>query len=272
VKWNASAANRFSLGQAYINTGRYSDAESQFNQVQSLEPHKPNGYYGLGQTYAREGRYNDAVNAFKKAIDVQQDFYDAYAEMAYAYVDSGQMDEANQIHDLLKDEASDLAATVSSYIYQVAPPKIDYAYAYSSFIYGAAAGTQVSALDAYLATANASKTFNMVFQFDKEMDRESVESLSNWRISRAMGSGPGGLYNFGLAIPSTEVQIDEIPINVYYDAEKQTATVSFNVRQNAAADGTVDPSHIQFAFSGKDAFGVKIDAKADQFCGFSGIA
>ena len=34
----------------------------------------------------------------------------------------------------------------------------------------------------------------------------------------------------------------------------------------------IDPNHIEFKFSGEDAYGYKMDPKHDQFMGFSGIA
>jgi tetratricopeptide (TPR) repeat protein len=273
VKLNPSANNRFSLGQAYMYNGRYSDAETQFRQVQNLEPHKPKGYYGLGQNYAKQGLYSDAVSAFQSAIDLKQDFYEAYAELGYAYADSGKIDEANGILDVLKDKAPTLVSTLSKSISQNDPPKFLFVQVVdSSFEYYFSAGTAVSALDSYLANANASKTFTMVFQFDKAMDRESVENLLNWKISRSMEFGPGQMYNFGMAIPSTEIQIAPLPINVLYDAEEMTATVKFTIQQNASANGTIDPSHIEFTFTGKDQFGNEMDPKKDQFSGFSGIA
>ncbi len=273
AKLNPTANNRFSLGQAYMYNGRYSDAESQFNQVQRLDPTKPNGYYGLGQNYAKQGRYDEAVSAFQKAIDLQQDFYEAYAELGYAYADSGKIDEAKEMLAILKDKAPSLASNLSTAITKNDPPKILFVNPVdSSFKYYRSAGTQVSALDSYLATANASKTFTMVFQFDKAMDRESVENLANWRISRASEAGPGKMYNFGLPIPSTEIQIAPLPTNVYYDAEEMTATVKFTIRQNASANGTIDPSHIVFTFSGKDQFGNEMNPQRDQYSGFSGFA
>jgi len=41
------------------------------------------------------------------------------------------------------------------------------------------------------------------------------------------------------------------------------------VRQNSGANGTLDPSHINFTFSGTDVLGVKIDKSADMYSGFS---
>lgn len=272
VKLNPSANNRFSLGQAYMYNGRYSDAESQFRQVQNLEPTKPNGYYGLGQNYAKQGLYTEAVSVFKNAIGLQQDFYEAYAELGYAYADSGKIDEANEILTVLEDKAPSLATNLSTAIAKNAPPKFWFVNPVdSTFKSYRSAGTEVSALDSYLATANASKTFTMIFQFDKAMDRESVQNLANWRISRSTDAGPGQMYNFGLPIPSTEIQISPVPVNVYYDADEMTATVQFRVQQNASANGTIDPSHIVFTFAGKDQFGNEMDPKRDQYSGFSGI-
>ena len=267
-----STENTFALGQAYMNMGRYSDAESQFNKVLRMEPRKPDGHYGLGLNAGRQGRYEEAIGHFKSAIRLDKDFYAAYAEMGYAHADLGQIDEAMDILDKLKDKAPDIAGTLSDYIYEVDPPKILFQYTTpSSFQYYMPAKTSVSSLDAYLQTANASKNFTMKFQFDKEMERSEVENVMNWQIGRSSGIGPGTAYNFGLAVPETEVQPPPIPLNVYYDAEEMTATVYFKIQQNATADGTIDPSHIEFRFNGKDAFGLKMNPDFDQFTGFSKV-
>jgi hypothetical protein len=127
----------------------------------------------------------------------------------------------------------------------------------------------LAAMDAYLANASASRTVNMVFQFNKEMDRDSVENIMNWSIKRASGYGPAENYNFGQAVPETEVQIPFLPTNVYYNADNFTATVRFTLTQNEDASGTIDPMHVEFAFKGKDADGNDMDADYDQFTGFS---
>ena len=267
-----SNENTFALGQAYMNMGRYSDAESQFNKVLRMEPRKPDGHYGLGLNAGRQGRYEDAIGHFESAIRLDKDFYAAYAEMGFAHADLGQIDEANEIASALKDRAPDMADTLSNYIYEVDPPKILFQYTTSSsFQYYMPVKTPVSSLDAYLQTANASKTFTMKFQLDKQMERSEVEAITNWRIGRSSGYGPGQVYNFGLPLPETEVQPSPIPLNVYYDAEEMTATVYFKIQQNATADGTIDPSHIEFRFNGKDAFGLKMNPDFDQFTGFSKV-
>jgi hypothetical protein len=154
---------------------------------------------------------------------------------------------------------------------KVDPPKFMFAYS-TDFMYKKSVKTQVSALDAYLKNANTSKTFTMKFSFSKEMDRDSVEDRFNWEIGRASGSGPGEAYNFGLPVPSTEISISPYPDFVIYDSETLTATVYFTIHQNASANGTIDPSHIEFKFNGEDRFGYKMDPERDQFSGFSRVA
>ena len=269
VELNPSSGNTFALGQAYMNSGRYSDADIQFNKVMQMEPRKPTGIFGLGLNFSKQGQYEDAISQFKAAIRLDHKFNDAYAEMGYALADLGRMEEAMELVHDLEDSAPELADTLSSYIYEVDQPKMLFAYATSSFNYWMPMKTPVSSLDTYLQTANASKTFTMKFQFDKEMERSEVENIVNWQIGRSSGIGPGTAYNFGLPVPNTEVKLPPIPVSVYYDSEEMTATVYFNIQQNETADGTIDPSHIEFRFNGKDIFGLKMNSDYDQYNGFS---
>jgi tetratricopeptide (TPR) repeat protein len=271
VRINPTGDNYYALGQAYLTMDQYSQAETQFNEIIRLEPDSPIGNFGLGQALNMQEHHEDAILQFEQAIAIQEDFYDAYAEIGYAYADLGEMDKAQEMIDFLRDaDEAILADALSRYMYRVDPPKLMFAYSASSFSYQAGIKTPLYFLDTYLKNADASKTFTMVFQFDKEMDRESVENIANWQIGRAVGNGPGNAYNYGLPIPETEVTLSPLPQNVYYDSESMTATVYFKIQQNASADGTIDPSHIEFKFTGKDIFGLSMNAKFDQFTGFSG--
>jgi tetratricopeptide (TPR) repeat protein len=267
--WNSSD-NHYALGQAYMNADRYSDADREFNAVLRMDPNKPNGYYGLGLNFSRQGRFDDAIVQFKEAIRQDKDFYDAYAELGYAYSDIGEMGKAQNQLNFLEKASPELADTLSRYMYRVDPPKFMFAHANSDFNYYFPLKTPLSSLDVYLSVSNTNKTFSITLQFNKEMERESVENIANWQITRAIGHGPGQAYNFGLPIPSTEITLSPVPQSVYYDENKLSAIVFFNVRQNASADGTIDPMHIEFKFSGKDIFGYEMDPDHDQFTGFAG--
>ncbi len=272
VRLNPSANNHYSLGQAYLGLELYNDARSAFNHVIRLEPESPNGYFGMGQALSKQGQYQEAIFKFRKALQYDPQLYDAHAEIGYAYADMGEMDLAQQKLNYLESEDPLLADSLSRYMYKVDRPKMMFARSTGTFLYLMPRKTQVSILDDYLQNANAEMTFKMVFQFNKQMDRESVENTFNWNITRAAGAGPGQAYNFGFPIPDTEVKVPLFPEHVYYNADDLTATVYFKIRQNAAADGTIDPSHIEFKFVGKDIFGFSMNTAFDQFTGFSGAA
>lgn len=264
------ATNRFSLAQGYLKAGRYDDAANQFEKVIRMDESSPNGYFGLGQVYSAQKKTTAAVEQFERAIDKKKDFWAAYAEIGYAYADAGEIDKAKEIQDDLSYKDEDMADTLDSYINKMTRPKILTAWATASFPFYLPPKTPVTELGDYMTTANSSKTFTMIFQFNKEMDRDTVENPLNWNISRSLTNGPGTNYNYGLPVPDTEVRIAPYPTDVYYDEKKFTATVRFTINQNATADATIDPAHLVFSFNGEDADGNIMDPKYDQYMGFSG--
>jgi len=269
---SSSSSNHYSLGQGFLKMGKYSQAEQEFRTVLRMEPDSPYGNYGLGLAYSKREKFERAIEKFDQAIRKDNQFYDAYAEIGYAYADSGELDKAREMVEYLEDKDSDLSSTLSLYIDRVEPPKLLLALGSSSFTYNMSIKTPVSSLDAYLENAGAEKSMTMKFVFNKEMDRRSVEDPYNWSIRRSMGAGDGSAYNFGLALPSTEIALPAFPNYALYDTETGIATVSFTVRQNATADGTIDPNHIVFKFNGVDTYGIEMDEDHDEFSGWSGVA
>lgn len=272
VKLDPSGANLYSLGQTYLEMEQYGEAERQFNLVKDKEPGKPNGDYGLGLTYARQGRTTDAISSFERAISLQKDFWYAHVELGYILADSGERDKASEIVATLQPKASDLAQTLGNYIFEKTPAEMVALYSTSTFQHKLGPSTQVSSLGSYLASADGQQTFSMEFQFNKQMDKQSVENVLNWSIARSVDTGRGDAYNFGLPLAATEISLPRYPLLVIYSEDNLTAKVLFNVRQNDTGDGTLDPSHIKFSFSGKDVVGLAMNPKADEYSGFSGFA
>jgi tetratricopeptide (TPR) repeat protein len=268
VRLNPSTVNRYSLGQAYIELGRFSDAETQYAEIQRLAPREAGGYLGMGQVFSRQGKHEEAIRQFKEAVSRDSDLFEGYAQMGYSYADMGDMESAQSMVDTLE---TDLAATLSRYMYKVDPPKMLFALSSSSFPFPMGRGTPLIALNSYLMNPGASKTLSITIQFDKQMDRDSIENPINWQITRAIGQGPGQAYNFGLPLSPNEAKLSPIPSTVTWDEKNLTATIYFTVTQNAAANSTIDPAHIEFKFSGKDIYGLKMNPKFDQFTGFSGV-
>lgn len=272
LRIDSNNSNKYALGQALLQTGKLNEAEDLYREIIRSDSEDSSGYYGLGETYAKMERYEEAIDYFQKATDLKDEFWDAYLEMGFAYADLGDMDKAQEIFEMLEETSEDLADVLSRYMYKTDTPKIAFASSTSTLYYNLPPKTALSALDSYLATAGAEKQFTMVFQFDKEMDRESVENPYNWYIRRAqVGGGSGGLYNYGLSIADNEAQLPFYPDSVYWDADNFTATVRFTLGQNEDADAVIHTGGIEFQFVGQDIYGNDMDSASDQFSGFSGV-
>ena len=263
---------RFALRQAYYELRAvYAMHNLQFDSDPDGAPQTTSNLI-LWSQLRQQGHFEEfAITQCKAASVWMTSSHDAYAEMGYALADlgpnrrchgdcirprgcrTGTVRHPQQLR--LRGRSAQNGLCLCHKFFQLLDP----------------IKTPVASLDTYLQTADASKTFTMKFQFDKQMERSEVENVMNWQIGRSSDIGPGTAYNFGLPVPETEVQPSPIPVNVYYDAEQMTATVYFNIRQNANADGTIDPSHIEFRFNGKDIFGLKMNSDFDQFNGFSRV-
>jgi tetratricopeptide (TPR) repeat protein len=266
-----SSTNLFSLGQVYLATDRSRQAETLFKRVIQMNPGQYGGYYALGQTYSKEGRQQEAVSEFQKVIGLKKDFNQVHVDLGSAYADLGQTDKAQEELNILNDNAPDLASLLSAYMDKTTKPKILAAYNVSGFTDKSGPGTPVSALNSSLSTPGASQQFNMTFLFTKEMDAASVQNPYNWSITKAAYGSAGGAYNWGLPTSPTDVAISPVPVSVIFLPGSLSATVTFMVNQNADADGTLDPSHIKFKFSGKDVYGNTMDTSADEYSGISKI-
>jgi Tfp pilus assembly protein PilF len=266
-----STADLYSLGQAYLAKGSIEDAKAQFEKIIKLAPKEYGGYYGLGQTYYKAGENEKAVEQFNKVIDLKEDFLYARVDLGYALADLGQVDKAYEQAGILQGKDSSLAAVLNNYIYRVAKPEFLIAYSDTGFNTTLGPRTPLSALDSYLSAPNASQDFTMKFIFNKKMDIASVENPYNWRIARATPQIKGGPYNWGMPVPSNEVNISLFPERVNYDFQSNTAVVTFRITQNDLGNGNIDPSHIVFQFLGQDAYGNKMNPSADQYSGISKI-
>jgi tetratricopeptide (TPR) repeat protein len=267
----ASASNRFALGMAYLATEKYSQAEVQFKRVTQITPRDANGYDALGQALRKLERYDEAVIQFRKAITLDKKNADAYLDLGYTYADMKKLDEAQQQADLLKKIDPGKANDLQDYIQQASDPKLYAVISSQGFPLSAGRGTVISTLDPELEVPNASKSYTLKFMFSKNMDPASVQNPWNWQIRRSTSRDPGGAYNLGLAIPSTEVTSPLYPYRVTYDAAAKLAEITFQITQNSSGTGTIDPSHLIFKFNGVDAYGKAMDPTADEYSGISKI-
>ncbi len=262
--------NVYSLGEGYLAKGSYADAVAQFKRAIQLAPKDSGGYYGLGKAYERMGRLTEAAEELEKAVAIKHDLSDAHYELGVIYAERQETRKADSELDILSEQSLALYTQLDNQINKISNPRIRAAYA-TYLNLAAPAGTRVATLDPSLETAGATKNYTVSFIFDKEMDVASVLNVLNWDISRSTGTATGGLYNWGMKLPDTEVKVAAIPTNVTYDSSSLTAQVTIAITQNDACDGTIDLSHLVFRFKGTDEYGNAMDPAADQYNGISKI-
>ncbi len=254
----------YTLGLQYLNTDRLSEAENMLLESQRLAPRDGNVYYAIGQLYNKQGKYDEAVQSLTTALDLKPNFPLARYELGIAYSSLNQTDDAKaQLKILSKDAPTSIA--YSDLAYALDKPKILTVGAapQSNVNLSFGANTQLWYFDPSFLTPDTSKVISVNIQFNQNMDMASVINPMNWSISRAKG-GVAGYYNNTAPVSSREANITKNPLSVSYDATTGTATVNFMLSQNAAADATIDPRHLVFQFTGKDAYGRSMDNGADQ--------
>ena len=258
----------YTLGILYTQTERFGEAEAQFNKVAKVSPRDGNVPYSLGVLYNKMDRPEDAAKQLEKALRLKTDFAAANYELGAAYVKLGETEKAEAQLSILDAKQSSLANDLS---YILNKPKMIYMDAANNKGFNQLLGarTPLWMLDpTLLNTPDASKKVSVAIQFNNEMDIASIMNPANWEISRAK-STEGGYYNSSMPTPGTEVNIAKRPYSVTYNPETRQASVTFTVQQNATGDATIDPSHLVFSFTGKDAEGRQMDSSGDQIDGYA---
>ncbi|MEI6827860.1 MAG: tetratricopeptide repeat protein [Desulfuromonadales bacterium] len=261
----------YTLGILYTQTDRFAEAEAQFNKVAKVSPRDGNVPYSLGVLYNKMGRPEDAAKKLVNALSLKKDFPAANYELGAAYVAMGETDKATEQLKILDTKKSSFANDLS---FLLNKPKMLFMDASNnrSFNQLLRAGSPLWMLDPTLLKApDASKKVSVAIQFNNKMDIASIMNPANWEIARAK-STEGGYYNNSMPVKSTEVTIPKRPFSVTYNPATRQASVTFTVQQNAAGDATIDPAHLVFKFSGKDASGRQMDTTGDQIDGYAAKA
>jgi tetratricopeptide (TPR) repeat protein len=259
----------YTLGLQYLDNGDLKKAEAQFLKVQRMAPSDGNVYYALGRVYNAQGNYESAARNLNMALGLKSDFPAANYELGVAYSNLGFSDAAKDQLKILKNTGSSYYTDLASVLNKPTITSMDTSSGKLNVALGAK--TPVLALDpVHLNSPNSSAMFSVNITFSNDMDITSVTNLNNWSISRAK-STIGGYYNNNLYASATgqDAKISQ-PLSISYNAVTRTATVSFLVGQNSAGTATIDPKHLVFSFSGKDAAGRTMDASGDEIDGFAG--
>ena len=253
----------YTLGLQYSDTNRLKEAENQFLKVKKIAPNDGNVYYALGMVYNQQGNYEDAAKNLEKSLFLKKSFPAANFELGVAYDALGRTDDAQKQLSILQTSSYSLAQNLK---FILEKPKIELMDQGNNKNFNQLMGpaTPLWMLDTTLLTPSATSEISVAIQFNNEMDMTSVMNISNWSISRA-NNADGGYYiqqSSGI-----EAAVPASPTFVSYDPETRQANVFFSIKQNAAKNATIDPSHIVFKFNGVDAAGRQMDTSGDEIDG-----
>lgn len=265
----------YTLGHQYLQTGRYKEAEMQFFKAQKAAPKDGNIYYGLGTVYNKMEKYDLAVTNLQKALSLKKNFPAANLELGIAYNGLGKTDEAQKQLSILQQAKASEAEDLKFILNKPKFVSMDTTKS-GGFSEILGAGTPLWMLDTAnlenpdsLANPNTSKKFTITFQFNNDMDLGSVMNPLNWSITRG-NNASAGYYNDTIPINrDREALVAPVPLSVTYDYTSRQAMLTFRVNQNEAGDATIDPKHLVFKFSGKDAAGRPMDTTADEINGYA---
>lgn len=265
----------YTLGHQYLQTGRLNEAEAQFMKAQRAAPRDGNVFYGLGSVYNKMEKFDKAAKSLEKALSLKTNFPAANFELGVAYNGLGRTDDAAKQLSILQragaPQAEDLKFVLNK-------PRLVYMDSSKSggFSELLGSGTPLWMLDTdnlespdSLINAGTTKKFTITFQFNNDMDIGSITNPLNWSISRGNNTA-AGYYNDTIPVKTDrEASIAPIPLSVTFDAINRQAMVTFRISQNADANATIDPKHLVFKFSGKDAAGRQMDTAADEIDGYA---
>ncbi|MDD2898967.1 MAG: tetratricopeptide repeat protein [Desulfuromonadaceae bacterium] len=255
----------YTLGLQYVNTDRLVEAETQFKKVQKISPKDGNVYYALGALYNKQGKFEDAAKSLEKSLTLKKNFPSANYELGVAYNGLGRAEDARKQLSILQTAGDSQAVELK---FLLDKPQISYMDQDKSKNFNQLLGpaTPLWMLDPSLLTPDSSSKMTVAIQFNNAMDTVSIMNPANWEISKA-NSTEGGFY-----IGQTggrEASIPKNPTFISYNPDTHQASVTFTVKQNAAGNATIDPSHLVFKFTGVDAAGRQMDPASNEIDGAS---
>jgi serine/threonine-protein kinase len=82
------------LGLIHAGTGRYEDAEQEFERALQLDPVNADAFMGLAGAYETKGSYDQAEAIYKKAIELRPSYWAGYNHLGFFYYKRGRYEDA----------------------------------------------------------------------------------------------------------------------------------------------------------------------------------
>jgi len=109
----------FSLGNAYMKTGKTAQAITELKRGIDLAPNSDQAYTRLGSAYLDSGQIDSAIGAYEKAIELNPYYWESHMDLGDAYFNAGDnqkaLEEFQRVTELYPDNAGGWTNLGSTY-------------------------------------------------------------------------------------------------------------------------------------------------------------
>jgi len=243
----AQAEEYFSIGMAYYELGKFTDAEVWFNRARAADKTLVASDYNLGRIAFDMRRYADAANYFEGVLALDSQNVMALKAAAYSRIKNGDLEMAEAHYDR---------------VLALVPESADDGYNYALVLYGLEKYEKCEAvLNKYPFSLEEKPSSILLFaRAQKAQNKvEAVDSYAKWLIVHTGAANPQGLYEYAQVLEDAGLYARAI--EQYRDAIKALTRDTEDLKKANLMFGearlllTVDPENEE----GLTAFGSAVD-------------
>jgi tetratricopeptide (TPR) repeat protein len=178
------AEEYFSIGIAYYELGKFTDAEVWFNRARAADKTMVASDYNLGRIAFETKRYADAANYFESVLTLDNDNVMALKAAAYARIKNGDLEKAEAHYDR---------------VLALVPESADDGYNYALVLYGLEKYENCEeVLNKYPFALEEKPSSILLFaRAQKAQNKvEAIDSYAKWLIVHTGTANPQGLYEY----------------------------------------------------------------------------
>ena len=251
----AQAEEYFSIGMAYFDLGKYTEAEQWLNRAKLADKTMTASEYNLGRIAFETGRYDEAAQHFENILSKDPDNIMALKSAAYSRIRNGDLGKAEALYDR---------------VLALVPESADEGFNYALVLYGLAKFEKCEEVlnrYPYSLEENAASILLLARAQKAQGKVEAADSYAKWLSTGKPGAQ--GLYeyaqvleNTGLYARALEQYRDTLKVLVQDTPQLKKSEIRFNIArllfiadpENAEGLTELNTS-ISEGFSDKDAIG-----------------
>jgi tetratricopeptide (TPR) repeat protein len=92
----------FSLGNAYAECERYTEAIESYKHALNINNNYADIWFNLGLMYSKVGQYNEAIGSFKQSVNIDKEFLAAWVNLGITCYQVGQTNQVKEVYEVLK--------------------------------------------------------------------------------------------------------------------------------------------------------------------------